>query len=422
MKKMKQFEKLLGKENPLAVSVEKRGFNVPSEIQEKSIPSILEGKDVVAAASTGSGKTLAFAAGLINNIEKGKGIQGLVLTPTRELAEQVASEVEKFAAHKKLEVVSVYGGVSFNNQVSKIRTGEIVVATPGRMLDHIKQKTINLEKINTLVLDEADRMFDMGFREDVTEIIIKCPKKRQTLLFSATISDEVLFLAENYLKDPVEISAEEYVDPSKLKQIYYDVPDELKFSLLRNLIEREKSALVMIFCNTRRGVDFVARNLKGSGVDALPIHGGLSQEKRNKVLGDFHSNKVLVLVATDVAARGLDIKGVSHVYNYDIPPNSKEYVHRIGRTARAGEEGKVINIVANRDYENFRGVMAEDFNIERVELPYINKVRMTPDRSDDRERDFMGGYRKGSFKEKRENESRSGGRRNNIRGRGYRSK
>jgi len=241
-----------------------------------------------------------------------------------------------------------------------LKTADVVVGTPGRILDHLERRTINFKKIEILVLDEADRMLDMGFLEDVEKIIQECHSRKQTLLFSATISSDVVHLAHKYMKNPVEVSGEPCVDPKKLTQFYYDVPDTLKFSLLVHLLKNEESNLTMVFCNTRRNVDFVANNLKFSGINALPIHGGFSQEKRNNAIKQFHAEKAYVLVCTDVAARGLDIKNVSHVYNYDIPKDSKDYIHRIGRTARAGKEGKVINILTGRDYENFRRILREN--------------------------------------------------------------
>jgi len=383
---MKPFTELLGEKNPILKSIEEKKFEIPTEIQEKAIPAVLEGKDVIGGASTGSGKTLAFAAGLIKNAKKDHGIQGLVLTPTRELAEQVATEIAHFSSDKDLNVIAVYGGVSINNQVRLLQSAEVVVATPGRILDHLERKTINLSHINTLVLDEADRMLDMGFIDDVDKIILECPIKRQTMLFSATISSDIVHLSDKYLKDPVEVSAEQYVDPSKLEQVYYDITDNLKYSLFLHLLKNEKAKLVMVFCNTRRNVDFVANNLKFMGIDALPIHGGFSQDKRMRILNDFHSKKVHVLVTTDVAARGLDIKGVSHVYNYDMPADAKEYVHRIGRTARAGKEGKVINVISSRDYDNFQSIVSGDFEMKEMKAPYIERVRIRwmPEKKDDR--------------------------------------
>ncbi|MBS3090670.1 DEAD/DEAH box helicase [Candidatus Pacearchaeota archaeon] len=357
------------------ISIKEEGFKKPTEIQEKSIPLILAGKDVIACSATGSGKTLAFASAIIKNAEKGRGIGSLVLTPTRELAEQVAKTLEMFSKHKPLEIAAVYGGLSINPQITRLRSADVVVGTPGRILDHMNRGTLNLQNVKILVLDEADRMLDMGFIDDVRKIIRECPMKRQTLLFSATITPEVAHLISKHIKNPIEVSAESYVNPEKLPQVYYDSQDNLKFSLLVHLLKHEKTELVMVFCNTRRNTDFVAKNLKFAGIDAMAIHGGFSQEKRNFVMGRFHSKSAHVLVCTDVAARGLDIPGISHIYNYDIPKDSKEYIHRIGRTARAGKEGKVINIVASRDYENFSRVLHDDnLKISKETTPLVERV------------------------------------------------
>ncbi len=379
---MERFRKLEIKDS-IIKSIEEHGFEKPSEIQEKTIPLVLKGKDVIAGAATGSGKTLVFGSAIIQNLTKGEGIQALVLTPTRELAEQVSKALNKFSKYNPLKIIPVYGGVSINPQIDELEEAEVVVGTPGRILDHLSRRTIELSKIKILVLDEADRMLDMGFKEDVEKIINSCSRHRQTLLFSATISQDISLLARRYMNNPTEISAECYVDPSKLSQVYYDVDDKLKYSLLVHLLKTEKPELAMIFCNTRKNVDFVANNLELNGINAMPIHGGFSQEKRNKVLDNFHLSKVNILVCTDVAARGLDIKGVSHVYNYDVPADSKEYIHRIGRTARAGKEGKVINILASRDYENFRQVLKNDeLKITKLETPYVERtnIKWIPER------------------------------------------
>ena len=367
---MEQFEKLGLCEHVLKVILNKK-FEKPSEIQEKTIPLILEGKDVIAGSATGSGKTLAFGAGMIKNVTKGGGLRGLILTPTRELCEQVACALEEFAYYKKLEVASVYGGVSMVNQVKKLAYADIVVATPGRLLDHMQHNFIDLSKVDYLVLDEADRMWDMGFKEDVGKIVSACPVNRQTLLFSATISGDLADFAEKYMKSPVEILVDNYIDVSLLKQVYYDVADFGKFGLLVHLLKHEDSKLVMIFCNTRRNVDFVAKNLKENGIAAQAIHGGMEQNKRQRVLKGFDDAKVNVLVCTDVAARGLDISGISHVYNYDLPKDHRDYIHRIGRTARAGAKGIAINILASRDYDNFS-------NIQRHNEKLVVKREMTP--------------------------------------------
>ncbi|MFH1332091.1 MAG: DEAD/DEAH box helicase, partial [archaeon] len=371
---MERFRKL-GITHHIIRVIEEEKFEKPSEIQEKSIPLILEGKDVIAGSATGSGKTLVFGADIIHNCETGKGIQALILTPTRELAQQVSKALKKFSKYKPLNIIPVYGGVSINLQIHELRTADVVVATPGRLLDHLERRTINLTRVKILVLDEADRMFDMGFLPDVEQIIKICPADRQTLLFSATITKEVCHIAERYMKNPVKVSAEAYVDPKKLTQVYYDVQDNLKFSLLVHLLKHEKAGLVMVFCNTKKNTDFVAKNLKLLGIDALAIHGGFSQSRRNSTMKQFNDfKKTYVLVCTDVAARGLDIKGISHVYNYDIPKEGKDYIHRIGRTARAGDEGKAISILAERDHDNFSRVLREvDVKIVKEQTPYIER-------------------------------------------------
>ena len=373
---MKDFKEL-GIIEPILKSIEEERFERPTEIQEKSISLILSGKDVIAEAATGSGKTLAFAADIIQKTKKGTGIRALVLTPTRELAQQVAAALREFAKYKPLRIVSVFGGVSINPQIERLRTADVVIGTPGRILDHIGRRTLDLRTVNILVLDEADRMLDMGFIQDVKMIIKECPRDRQTLLFSATISHEIALLARKYMKEPISVSAEAYVDPKKLTQFYYDVPDNMKFSLLVHLLNHEKAELVMVFCNTRSNTDFVANNLKAAGIRAQGIHGGLTQDKRDKIMKQFHAHDLHVLVCTDVAARGLDIPDVSHIYNYDIPMYSKDYIHRIGRTARAGKGGIAINILASRDYDSFRRVMKNnEITITEERMPEVKKVRI----------------------------------------------
>ena len=371
-------------------------FKEPSEIQEKAIPLALAGKDIIGGSMTGSGKTLVFASTIIEKINPIRGqIQALVLVPTRELAEQVANSIRNFGRNKKINVLAVYGGMNINSQIRELYSTDVLVATPGRLIDHMNRRTVRLNHIKFLVLDEVDRMFDMGFRRDVEEIINECPREgRQTMLFSATISHDIDYLARKYTKDPVKVAVKSYVDASKLKQVYYDVPDFQKFSLLVTLLKRENAKLVMIFCNTRRNVDFITENLIKAGINAKAIHGGIEQNKRIKVLDEFHRNGLGVLVCTDVASRGLDIKGVSHVYNYEVPSDPKDYIHRIGRTARAGKDGKAITVLASRDYENFRNLLElKDTNISLEELPEIEMIRVNIDsarRGRDRPNDGRG--------------------------------
>ncbi|MAF50910.1 MAG: ATP-dependent RNA helicase [Nanoarchaeota archaeon] len=360
----------------LLESIKDSGIDSPTEIQEKTIPHAIEGKDIIGESATGSGKTLAFGCGIVENLEAKRGLQALVLTPTRELAEQV-KEVLKYLGNKKnLKVISVYGGVSINPQIKDLKFADVVVATPGRFLDHLNRRTINTSKIKLLVLDEADRMFDMGFRDDVEKIIRSCPKERQTLLFSATISSDIARLANNHLINPVRIRAGKFVDPSKLKQVYYDVDKNIKLSLFYHLLMEETSGLVMAFCNTRRSTDFVVKSLRANKVNTVGVHGGLTQNKRSSIMKKFNDGKTHVLVCTDVAARGLDIDNVSHVYNYEIPKDSTDYIHRIGRTARAGKDGKVINLLCDYDHDNFSRVLRDNrsFVIEKIITPKIKRI------------------------------------------------
>ncbi len=396
---MESFRKLgLGAE--MLKALQDAGFTDPSDIQEKAIPLVLSGRDVLGSSATGSGKTLAFGAGIIENLKSGEGIRALILTPTRELAEQIGKTLHKFSRHSNLEITEIYGGVSIEPQKRALRHADIVVGTPGRILDHLRQATLNLSNLKYLVLDEADRMLDMGFIDDVVTIIDQCPKDRQTLLFSATLSQDIERIAKHYMKEPVLVESESKVDPSKLRQVYYDAPNNLKFSLLVHLLKEEKSGLVMVFTNTRRNADYLVHNLQRNRLDAMAIHGGLAQNKRSRVLETFHSAKALILVCTDVAARGLDIKNVSHVYNFDVPKTSTEYIHRIGRTARAGKEGIAITIVTQRDYENFQRVMSDrSLNIVIQELPQVESIpvrfREDVNDRDNRGRLTFGGRGKG---------------------------
>ncbi len=415
--------KKLGLSEDLLYILDKKGFEIPTEIQEKAIPLVLEGKDVIGGSATGSGKTLAFSSSIIENLKPNENVQALILTPTRELAEQVSVSIKEFSKGKNLNVVSVYGGVSINPQIRNLAVADIVVGTPGRILDHIQRKTLRLDKINFLVIDEVDRLFDMGFIEDVEKIINQCSKDRQTMLFSATISPDVHYLAKKYTKNPIEVSVDSYVDYSMLEQVFYDVPNHLKFSLLVHLMKKEDSDLIMVFCSTRRNVDFINYNLQKQGINSQAIHGGLNQGKRNSVMKSFQGKGPGVLVCTDVAARGLDIDNVTHVYNYDLPNSSKEYIHRIGRTARAGKSGKAINILSSRDYDNFREIMSDDsLRIEREDLPEIEVVSVSTNSTRSRRggsrgrsgsRNYKGNKGKYKGRNSRKRNSRGGNRKGN---------
>ena len=399
---MNEFKKL-GINKKVIDVLEELKFKEPTEIQKRTIPLILEGKDVIGNAATGSGKTFAFSSGIFHKVESGKGIQALVLTPTRELAEQIAKVIRNFSKNTGLKVKEIYGGVDLQRQVTEAKESEIIVGTPGRILDHLQRQSFDFFDLKLLVLDEADRMTDMGFLPDVEKIIGQCPKKRQTLLFSATLSSDISYIEKKYMQDPVYITVEKYVDPSKLKQYYYDAPKSLKFSLLVHLLKKEESGTIMVFCNTRNNVDMIALNLKRYGLHAHAIHGGLTQNRRTKIMDQFRSKQAEILICTDVAARGLDIQGVTHVYNYDIPRTSDEYVHRIGRTARAGEKGMAVNILTSNDYENFRNIMEDpSFKIEKLEVPEIERLTPRFQNNNSRHRGrSQGGYRgrsQGSFR------------------------
>jgi ATP-dependent RNA helicase DeaD len=365
-------------------SIERLGFTQPTKIQNDSIPLILQGKDVIGESETGSGKTLAFGCGIIDKVSRKEGVQALILTPTRELAEQVKDSLKELTFKPRLNIIAIYGGVSIHNQIKNLKRANVVVATPGRMLDHIQRRTIDLNDVKILVMDEADRMFDMGFIDDVEKIIRKCPKKRQTMFFSATISPEVKGLANRHMVDPEIVLAGNIVDPKKLKQVTINVSKNKKFSLLTHLLKQEDTHLSMVFCNTRNISDFVEENLRSNGINAAAIHGGLTQSKRLKTIDRFNSSEVNVLVCTDVASRGLHIKNVSHVINYDLPRDPNDYIHRIGRTARAGESGQVINLLTDFD----RGLLSrvkklnKNFDIETQELTEFDDAHISKKKRD----------------------------------------
>ena len=394
-------------------SIKRLGFEIPTEIQKRAIDPILKGKDVLGESETGSGKTLAFGCGIVEKVDRKKGLQALIITPTRELAEQVKEELRRYARYKQLKIISIYGGVAIGPQIEGLGIAEVVVATPGRLKDHLQRGTINFSHIKILVLDEADRMLDMGFIDDIEDIIRVCPRKRQTLFFSATILPRVEELAKKYMHKPIKILTRRQVDPSKLKQVYYDIPRNLKLSVLLHLIKNETSKLIMIFCNTRRNTDFVVKNLKVNKIKAVALHGGFTQNKRSKTMVMFNKGERCILVCTDVAARGLHIDDVTHVYNYDIPRDPTDYVHRIGRTARAGEKGKVINILCDTDYENFSKLLQRySFNIKKIKKPHVERALV---RKDDEGRGRFGNrYSHRKFGGRGSNR-RSGGRSSNRR-------
>jgi ATP-dependent RNA helicase DeaD len=345
------------------------GFEQPTRIQSETIPIIKQGYDVIGQSETGSGKTAAFGIPLVEKVVKGERIQALVLAPTRELALQIANDLTKYSHYKGLYIQTVYGGVSMGPQISGLRKAEIVVGTPGRILDHMQRGNLDLNNLRIFVLDEADKMIDMGFIDDIEMIERNIPKDRQTLLFSATMPESLLRIREKFTNNAKKIKTETKVREDVLRQYYCDIDHKRKFSLLVHLINQEKPNLAIIFCNSRREADLVSRNLQCNDINATVLHGGLSQQRREEVMESFHKGMKRVLVATDVAARGLDIKNVTHIFNYNIPRDSEEYTNRIGRTARAGESGKAISLLSREDHDSFRRIINNfSYDIKKMEV------------------------------------------------------
>ena len=339
----------LGLDSALLESIEKMGFEEATPIQSQTIPLALAGKDVIGQAQTGTGKTASFGLPMLQKINlRNRKVQGLVIAPTRELAIQTQEELYRLGKDKKIHVQAVYGGADIGRQIRQLKEQpHIVVGTPGRLLDHISRKTLRLDNIETLVLDEADEMLNMGFLDDIESIIKLVPENRQTLLFSATMPDDIKRIGVQFMKEPehVRIKSSE-MTATLIDQYFVKCKDFEKFDIMTRLLDVQTPELTIVFGRTKRRVDELARGLEMRGYRAEGIHGDLSQQKRMSVLRDFKNNHLDILVATDVAARGLDISGVTHVYNYDIPQDPESYVHRIGRTGRAGQSGQSITFVA----------------------------------------------------------------------------
>ncbi|MEI2666407.1 DEAD/DEAH box helicase [Rossellomorea sp. LJF3] len=333
-------------------SIKRMGFEEATPIQASTIPVGLEGKDIIGQAQTGTGKTTAFGIPMIEKIDvKNPKVQALIIAPTRELAIQVSEELYRIGADKRARVLSVYGGQDIQRQIRAMKKNpHIIVGTPGRLLDHIKRKTLNLENVETLVLDEADEMLNMGFIEDIESILETVPSTRQTLLFSATMPDPIRRIANRFMTEPevIKVKSKE-VTVSNIEQFYTKVSEKEKFDTLSRLIDVQSPELAIVFGRTKRRVDELARALSIRGYLAEGIHGDLSQARRMTVLKKFKEGRIDILIATDVAARGLDISGVTHVYNFDIPQDPESYVHRIGRTGRAGKKGMSITFVTPRE-------------------------------------------------------------------------
>ena len=350
----------LGLAPELLQAIADQGYDQPSPIQAKAIPEVLLGKDVMAAAQTGTGKTAGFTLPILHNLQntkkpQGKGNQArvLVLTPTRELAAQIAASVETYGQHLKVKSAVVFGGVKINPQMQRLRGGvDVLIATPGRLIDLHQQNAIQFDKLEVLVLDEADRMLDMGFIHDIRRIIKMLPKKRQTLLFSATFSNDIRQLAKTFLFKPVEISVSApntTVDSVSQRLIVVEKSD--KTAVLSHLIKQNDWFQVLVFSRTKHGANKLAKKLNNQGIESSAIHGNKSQGARTKALADFKLGKCRVLVATDIAARGIDIDQLPHVVNFDLPQVAEDYVHRIGRTGRAGSTGEAISLVSHDEFK-----------------------------------------------------------------------
>jgi ATP-dependent RNA helicase RhlE len=353
----------LGLRTDLLRAVEESGYREATPIQQQAIPLILEGADVLAGAQTGTGKTAGFTLPLLQRIHETRApgprrIRALILVPTRELAAQVSDSVRTYGRHTGFKSAAIFGGVSPRTQIDKIRNGlDIVIATPGRLLDLAQQKAIDLSSIEILVLDEADRMLDMGFIRDIRKIFRFLPAVRQNLLFSATFSDDIRRLANDLLNDPTEIQVAARNKPAeRISQTVLPVDKRRKRELLSHRIGQHDMRQVLVFTRTKRGANRLAEQLQKDGIDTTAIHGNKSQGARTRALADFKSGKVRVLVATDIAARGLDIDGLPHVVNYELPHVPEDYVHRIGRTARAGRDGQAISLVCVDEHKLLRDI------------------------------------------------------------------
>ncbi|MBS9777818.1 MAG: DEAD/DEAH box helicase [Gammaproteobacteria bacterium] len=359
---MKNFEQL-GLSEPIVRAVTEQGYTTPTPIQLQSVPAVLTGRDLMAAAQTGTGKTAGFTLPILEQLAKGKKAKpnctrALILTPTRELAAQIQDNVELYSQYLPIKSAVVFGGVKINPQMQKLRSGtDILVATPGRLLDLHQQNAIRFEDLEVLVLDEADRMLDMGFIHDIKRIIKILPKKRQNLLFSATFSEDIRALAKGLITDPVEISVTPKNSTAKtVDQLIYPVDKKRKPELLKHLIKTNSWHQVLVFTRTKHGANKLVKQLIADDIPAAAIHGNKSQGARTRALAEFKDNQIQVLVATDIAARGIDIDLLPHVVNFDLPNVSEDYVHRIGRTGRAGSSGKAVSLVSADELDDLKGI------------------------------------------------------------------
>ncbi len=375
----------LGLSEPLLKAIKEQGYDKPTPIQQKAIPVVIEGKDVLAAAQTGTGKTAGFTLPLLEKLSQTqpkmqkKQIRALVLTPTRELAAQVAESIKTYGKHMPYTSTVIFGGVGINPQLATIRKGvDIVIATPGRLLDIAGQKGIDFSALECLILDEADRMLDMGFIHDIKKLMKLMPQKRQTLLFSATFSPEIKTLASGLLKNPVLVEvARQNTTADQISQVVHFVDKRRKRELLSQLIKIKDWRQVLVFTRTKHGANKLTKELEEYGISAAAIHGNKSQGARTKALASFKANEIRVLVATDIAARGIDIDQLPHVVNYELPNVPEDYVHRIGRTGRAGQSGEAVSLVCVDEHKLLKDI--EKFIKSDIKKVDIEAFRPDPD-------------------------------------------
>lgn len=360
----------------LSSAIAEMGFVSPSEIQAKTIPLLLDGLDVIGQAQTGTGKTAAFAIPCVERLDKAsEATQALILCPTRELVVQVASELTKLSKyHKNISVLAVYGGQNISIQLKALKKGaQIVVGTPGRLIDHIERGTLKLDQVNYLVLDEADQMIDMGFHDDMKMIIAETPEDRQTIMFSATMPKELIALMQKFQNDPQHISTIDKNEQSKqINQLYFHINKAHKLEALKRLLSFHKIKSALIFCNTKMQVDQLAADLSNEQYYTASLHSDLDQKKRDKVMQGFRQGSVELLIATDIAARGLDVNNLEAVINYDLPRFDQDYVHRIGRTGRAGKEGLALTLVVDREIEHIQRIARKNkLTIKSASIPAL---------------------------------------------------
>ncbi|KYD07843.1 DEAD/DEAH box helicase [Heyndrickxia sporothermodurans] len=377
--------KTLGIQPIIQKRLQSNGISEPTPIQNETIPVLLEGKDVIAQAQTGTGKTLAFLLPILEKVDPNQpNVQALIVTPTRELALQITAELKNFTeVLNNIHALAVYGGQDVVQQMKKLKGAiHIVISTPGRLLDHMRRETIDLSEVSMLVLDEADQMLHLGFLPEVKEIITALPLNRQTMLFSATMTKQVRSIANQYMKKPVDIRIKnKQITVDEIDQLVVETTDRAKQASLRMMMDQYRPFLAIIFCRTKRRASTLNDALKGFGYETEELHGDLSQAKREKVMKLFREAKIQYLVATDVAARGIDVEGVTHVFNYDIPEDVESYIHRIGRTGRAGGKGMAITFVAPKD-RSYLEMIEKGINhkIEKISISPA-KEQFTPSES-----------------------------------------